>query len=227
MKKLFMIIGLALLTTVGVQAQSETLRVWLDSHITLTADGNTVTYLKLYENDGDQGYTSFNMSLIVPKGIRVNQVKQGRETKNDISLSERATSTHSIACNMPSDTLLKIACISTLNQELFVDDEEGNPLDEVCTIGLTADTSMENGDYIVSMPAAGLIFNMKKGDTYVSSRIKEDVKCVFTIIGGVITSVRQIENMEENDALYDLHGYRINTPLKHGVYIKNGKKIAK
>ena len=104
MKKSIMTICLVLLTTVGAQAQSETLRVWLDSKVTFTADSSTVAYLKLYENDGDQQYTSFNMSLIVPKGIHVNKVKQGRNTVDDIFLSERATTTHTIACNLPSDT---------------------------------------------------------------------------------------------------------------------------
>ena len=192
MKKTIMTICLMLLAVAGVKAQSETLRVWIDSQVTFTADSSTVTYLKLYENDGDQQYTSFNMSLIVPKGIHVNKVKQSRNTVNDISLSERATTTHSISCNMPSDTLLKVACTSSENQDLYNDDEEGNPLDEVWTIGLIAEPTMVNGDYVVTMPADGLVFNMRQGDTYVSSRIKEDVTSVFTITEGIISSIRTI-----------------------------------
>lgn len=227
MKKFVMTFCLVLLTVVGAQAQSETLRVWLDSKVTFTADGSTVTYLKLYENDGDQGYTSFNMSLYVPKGIHVNKVKQGRDMVDDIFLSERATTTHTIACNMPSETLLKVACISSMNQDLYNDDEEGNPLDEVWTIGLVADPTMANGDYIVTMPADGLIFNMKQGDTYVSSRIKEDVKCVFTITGGTITSIKTLPVEGGKDALYDLNGRKMDTPVSKGVYIENGKKVVK
>lgn len=227
MKKFVMTFCLVLLTVVGAQAQSETLRVWLDSKVTFTADGSTVTYLKLYENDGDQGYTSFNMSLYVPKGIHVNKVKQGRDMVDDIFLSERATTTHTIACNMPSETLLKVACTSSMNQDLYNDDEEGNPLDEVWTIGLVADPTMANGDYIVTMPADGLIFNMKQGDTYVSSRIKEDVKCVFTITGGTITSIKTLPVEGGKDALYDLNGRKMDTPVSKGVYIENGKKVVK
>lgn len=227
MKKFVMTFCLVLLTVVGAQAQSETLRVWLDSKVTFTADGSTVTYLKLYENDGDQGYTSFNMSLYVPKGIHVNKVKQGRDMVDDIFLSERATTTHTIACNMPSETLLKVACTSSMNQDLYNDDEEGNPLDEVWTIGLVADPTMANGDYIVTMPADGLIFNMKQGDTYVSSHIKEDVKCVFTITGGTITSIKTLPVEGGKDALYDLNGRKMDTPVSKGVYIENGKKVVK
>lgn len=227
MKKFVMTFSLVLLTVVGAQAQSETLRVWLDSKVTFTADGSTVTYLKLYENDGTQGYTSFNMSLYVPKGIHVNKVKQGRDMVDDIFLSERATTTHTIACNMPSETLLKVACTSSMNQDLYNDDEEGNPLDEVWTIGLVADPTMANGDYIVTMPADGLIFNMKQGDTYVSSRIKEDVKCVFTITGGTITSIKTLPVEGGKDALYDLNGRKMDKPVSKGVYIENGKKVVK
>lgn len=228
MKKSIMTICFMLLAVAGVKAQSETLRVWLDSQVTFTADSSTVTYLKLYENDGDQQYTSFNMSLIVPKGIHVNKVKHSRNTVNDISLSERATTTHSISCNMPSDTLLKVACTSSENQDLYNDDEEGNPLDEVWTIGLIAEPTMVNGDYVVTMPADGLVFNMRQGDTYVSSRIKEDVTCVFTITEGVISSIRTIPSSSQNkNAIYDLNGRKLNAPLNKGVFIENGKKVAK
>ena len=227
MKKLLLTLAISIVSIIGVQAQSTTLKVWLDSKVTFQADGTTVTYLKLYENDGEQGYTSCNMSLIVPKGISVNKVKQGRETVDDILLSERATTTHTIACNMPSETLLKVACISTLNQDLYNDDEEGNPLDELWTIGLLADPTMENGDYVVTMPADGLIFNMKDGDNYVSSRISEDVTCVFTIEGGVLTAIKQVTvDAEDASAIYDLQGRKLTNPVGSGVYIIDGKKVA-
>lgn len=227
MKKLLLTLAISIVSIIGVQAQSTTLKVWLDSKVTFQADGTTVTYLKLYENDGEQGYTSFNMSLIVPKGISVNKVKQGREIVDDIFLSERATTTHTIACNMPSETLLKVACISTLNQDLYNDDEEGNPLDELWTIGLLADPTMENGDYVVTMPADGLIFNMKDGDNYVSSRISEDVTCVFTIEGGVLTAIKQVTvDAEDASAIYDLQGRKLTNPVGSGVYIIDGKKVA-
>lgn len=227
MKKVFLSICLMLLTIVGAKAQSETLKVWLDDNVTFTADGKMVSYLHLYENDGDQGYTSFNMSLFVPKGIHINQVKQGRDVVNDITLSERGTNTHMIVCNMPSDTLLKVASISTLNQDLYNDDENGNPLDLVWTIGLVADPTMVNGDYEVRMVADDLVFNMKQGDTYVSSVIKEDVICTFTITGGVISSVSLPETDKKDLDLYDLSGRKVKYPTQHGIYIEGGKKVVK
>ena len=114
-----------------------------------------------------------------------------------------------------------------MNQDLFNDDEQGNPLDEIWTIGLVADPAMENGDYIVTMPADGLIFNMKQGGTYVSSRIKEDVKCVFTITEGTITAIRKLPINTEKDAIYDLVGRKVKTPVRKGIYIVNGKKVLK
>ena len=87
---------------------------------------------------------------------------------------------------------------------------------------------MENGDYVVKMPAKGLVFNMKQGDTYVSSRISEDVTCVFTVTGGVISCIRTVTDQAlEGGALYDLNGRRINEPAGRGVYIDGGKKVLK
>lgn len=227
MKKALLSICLMLLTIVGAKAQSQTLKVWLDPQVTFTADGKAVSYLRLYENDGNQGYTSFNMSLFVPKGIHINKVKQGRDFVNDITLSERATTTHTIVCNMPTETLLKVACISTLNQDLYKDDENGNPLDLVWTIGLVADPTMANGDYEVRMVADDLVFNMKQGDTYVSSVLKEDVTCIFTITGGIISSVRMPEADKKEADIYDLSGRKVKNPTQHGIYIEGGRKVVK
>lgn len=227
MKKIILSISLMLLFVTGAMAQSATLKVWLDSQVVFTADSSTVSRLTLYENDGDQGYTSFNMEFILPKGIHVNKVKHGRDVMNDIFLSERATSTHTIACNMPADTILRVACISTQNLDLYNDDEEGNPIDEVWSIGLIADKSMANGDYEVVMPADGLVFNMRQDGTYVSSRIEEDLKCIFTITNGQVTAIKQVNTDKQDDTLYDLNGRKVTTPTGHGVYIRNGKKILK
>lgn len=227
MKKSLITLCLVLLTAVGAQAQSETLRVWLDNHVSLTADSTTTTYVKFYQNDGDNAYVSFNLSLIVPKGIHVHQVKQGRNLVDDISLSERATTTHSIACSMPSDTILKIACTTIQNQEFYNDDEEGNPMDELFTIGLIADPTTFNGNHVVTMPADGLVFSMKQDGTYVISRIKEDVTSVFTVTGGVSVSIKNTSSDDSPKAIYDLSGRKLNEPLNKGVYIENGKKVMK
>lgn len=227
MKRTFISFCLLCMVSVSAMAQSETLKVWLDDKVTFKADGTTVAYLNLYENDGDQKYTSFNMSMKVPEGISINQVKSGRDYVNDIKLSERATSTHSIACNMPNATLLKIFCDSSNNDNMYNDDADGNPLDLVWTIGLVASPDMVNGDYEVVMFKDDLVFNMEQDGTYVSSVIKEDVKCIFTITEGQITAIKQVSSEKKDGETYDLGGRKVKTMPERGLIITNGKKYAK
>lgn len=132
------------------QSESETLRVWMDD-ITLTADGETITHLTVYENDV-QDYASFNMSFRVPAGVRIAQVSAGRgKMKDDVELSERATESHVITANQASATLIKVSCISMQGENLYPDDEEGNTLDALFTIGLVADPTTLNGTYTVTL----------------------------------------------------------------------------
>ncbi|MBO4802090.1 MAG: hypothetical protein J5545_09535 [Bacteroidaceae bacterium] len=132
------------------QTKSETLRVWMDD-ITLTADGETITKLTVYENDV-KDYASFNMSFVVPDGIRIAQVSAGRgKVKNDVELSDRGTESHTITANQPSETLIKVSCISMEGENLYPDDVDGNPLDELFTIGLVADPTALNGAYTITL----------------------------------------------------------------------------
>ena len=149
-KMILLAAGLALAggRAVGQNIQTEALRVWMDD-ITVTADGQTATRLTVYENDPERDYTAFNMSLVVPDGITVAQVKKGRNWVNSIELSVRAAETHTISCNMPEGTLIKIMCSSTQNDDLYPDDEDGNLVDELFTIDLLADPQMTNGTYTV------------------------------------------------------------------------------
>lgn len=215
------------MASVSAMAQSETLKVWLDDKVTFKADGSTVTYLNLYENDGDQKYTSFNMSIMVPEGISINKVKSGREYVDDIKLSDRGTSSHNIACNMYSPTELRVACTSNKLENLYNDDADGNPLDLVWTIGLVASPEMVNGDYEVVLTKDGLVFNMEQDGTYVSSKIKEDVKCIFTITEGQITAIKQVSSEKKDGETYDLGGRKVKTMPERGLIITNGKKYAK
>lgn len=159
MKRMTLSVALGLALIAGqAKAQnnsSESLRVWIDD-ITVRADGQTATRLTVYENDTERDYTAFNMSLIVPAGISVKQVKKGRVYVNSIELSERAAETHTISCNMPEPTLLKIICTSNQNDDFYPDDEDGTPLDELFYIDLIADPTMVNGTYNVQ--TEGVIF---------------------------------------------------------------------
>lgn len=150
MKKIKYVFCLLALIAVRLNAQS-TLEVWMDQSVEITADGTTVTYLTFYQKDPSINYIAFNMAITVPKGIKIHKKKVGRETVNDIELSVRATSTHTIACNMPDDNSIKIVCTSSELQEFYPDDEDGNLYDPLFTIGLVGDASMYNGVYQIEM----------------------------------------------------------------------------
>lgn len=216
MKRLVILTCLVHLAIAGVQAQSKTLKVWLDSYMTLTADSTTVTYLKVYQSDAVEEYTSFNMSIVVPQGVKIHRVGNG----DDIVLSERGAASHVIACYMPSDTLLKVACASMQNENL------ATAPTELFTIGLIAEKTMVNGDYVVRMPADGLVFNGKLGGTYVSSAVPEDATCRLTIKGGVDASI-STSTTSGAKGLYDMQGRKIVQPVEKGVYIENGHKVLK
>ena len=216
MKRLVILTCLVHLAIAGVQAQSKTLKVWLDSYMTLTADSTTVTYLKMYQSDAVEEYTSFNMSIVVPQGVKVHRIEAG----NDIVLSQRGAASHVIACNMPTDTLLKVACASMQNENL------ATAPTELFTIGLIAEKTMVNGDYVVRMPADGLVFNGKLGGTYVSSAVQEDATCRLTIKGGVDVSI-STSTTSGAKGLYDMQGRKIVQPVEKGVYIENGHKVLK
>ena len=130
------------------QAQTETLELW-GHDLEMTADGTTTTHLTISERDVVD-YTAFNMTIMVPKGIHVAKVRSGRDYVDDIALNvDRATTTHTIACNMPEYDYIKVACYSSKSQDLYPDDIDGNPVTELFTIGLTADPTMANGEYEV------------------------------------------------------------------------------
>lgn len=217
MKRLVILTCLVHLAIAGVQAQSKTLKVWLDSYMTLTADSTTVTYLKVYQSDAVEEYTSFNMSIVVPQGVKVHRVEAG----NDVVLSGRGAASHVIACNMPSDTLLKVACASMQNESMATDPTE------LFAIGLIAEKTMVNGDYVVRMPASGLVFNGKLGVTYVSSSIQDDATCLLTIEGGLNSSI-STDTQNSTNGIYDLQGRKVNrADGGEGVYIEDGRKVLK
>lgn len=138
-------------------AQQSKLQVWTDAELKFTADGKTVTYMTVYEKNPDVDYTAFNMEFTLPRGFRINLVKKGREWVKDISLSVRASSTHTINCNMPDPTLLKIISTSSQNENYYPDDEDGNECTELFTIGLVADPETYNGTYAIQMDGARFV----------------------------------------------------------------------
>lgn len=163
-------------------AQSSKLQVWTDAEMKFTADEKTVTYMTVYEKNPDVDYTAFNMEFTLPRGFRINLVKKGRDWVKDINLSVRASSTHTINCNMPDPTLLKIISTSSQNENYYPDDEDGNECTELFTIGLVADPETYNGTYAIQMDGARFV---KKDASGISADDLDHVEySKVTVTGG-------------------------------------------
>lgn len=176
MKTIFMM--LALLTAVQASAQTETLKVWMDD-VTMTADGQTVTRLYVMENDVVD-YTAFSLSLIVPQGVTIAKVKSGRNTVNDIRLTERLND-HTISCNMLSDgRTIKIISSSPSNSNFYPDDVDGNVMDSIFSIGLVADPAMVNGNYTIEIKDCKFVLQ-----DATASQPQEAVTASMKVTGGV------------------------------------------
>ncbi len=163
-------------------AQTNSLRVWMDDPLTMTADGATVMYLTVCENDPNSDYTSFNMNITLPKGVSISQKKSGRETVNEIEMSERAATTHVIECNMPDERTLKIIAYSTGNDNLYNTDYSDNPLDELFTVGLKCDPSAINGEYKIELTEC--VFTKAEGNTFVGVELDHTEYSTLTVSGG-------------------------------------------
>ena len=182
MKTVKYLFCLLALLSVRANAQS-TLEVWMDQTMEVTADGTTVTYLTFYQKDPNINYIAFNMAITVPKGIHIHQKKSGRVYVNDIELSVRATTTHSIACNMPNDNTIKIISTSSELQEFYPDDEDGNLYDPLFTIGLVADETMYNGTYKIEM--WDLVFGYRdQADGQLKHNDPQPIYSDMTVTGG-------------------------------------------
>ncbi len=221
-KKIFMCLAattLAIVANAYTTTPSETLKVWYDDPV-FKPDGTTVTYLTVYENDVIN-YSAFNMYFVLPEGLRVNQIKQGRETVDDIKLSGRAASTHSIACNIVDGTMLKIFCDSSNNDDFYPDDEDGNPLDELFIVGLIASPEMSTGSYDIYL--TDILFVIADGNACVP--VNDPIHGTLTVMGP--TSIEDIGTTEPSEGkYYNLQGLPVDPALCKGeILISNGKKV--
>ena len=170
------------LALVGVQAQAQGLRVWVSDGV-MKADGTTVTTLTVYQTDPtDDQYAGFQMQMHVPEGIHIAQRKQGRVYVNDVTLNETRFEGlgHALSANMPEPTLIKLSCMDgSSNSAFYPDDADGNTVEELFTIGLTADNTMTNGVYTVTL--SGVDFIHSDGS---SNSPTEDVSFRLTITDG-------------------------------------------
>lgn len=164
---------------VRATAQTLTLKVWADD-ITITADGQTVTHLTVYETD-NVDYSAFNMAITLPKGVSVAKVKKGRNWVDDIELNADRFEglDHTIACNMPDEKTLKVMCYSNTLSEIYPDNADGDPVEELFTIGLIADPTTINGDYEAKI--LDCAFTPASGS---ASELKTPSNFTITITGG-------------------------------------------
>lgn len=206
---------------IGQTTESETLQVWIDD-FTIEADGESVAYLNVYENDIID-YTAFNMTFQVPVGLRIHQIKSGREMVNDIKLSGRAAGTHTISCALWDDgTTLRVISTSTQNDNFYPDDEDGNPLDLLYSIGLVADTTMPSGTYPIDM--TGIKFVINNGDACIP--VGDHVTGEVTVVNeNLPTGINEIAIDTIDGTCYDMMGRRVVSPTPGTIVIYNGKKV--
>lgn len=229
MKK-FVLSLIVLLSAVGLRADNfavETtprLRVWAEFPQEIKADGESVFYIKVFQHDDDDlDYTAFNMEFVLPEGFRVNRVRNGRDMIDDIKMSDRAHSTHSISCNLKDGYDLRIIATSSENANLYKDDVDGNPLDELFSVGLVAEKTLATGEYKVSME--GIKFCHRNAD----ARIPAADPTVYTIkvVNPGTTGVDKVEadTLDPEDC-YDLQGRKIDPAKAHGVIVvSKGRKV--
>lgn len=147
------------LALIGVQAHSQELKVWINDGV-MTADGATKTTLTVFQTDpSDDQYVAFQMKMRVPKGIHIAKKKQGRVDVDDLTLNEIRFEGlgHSLSGNMPDENTIVLSCADMNNNPFYPDDAEGNVVEELFTIGLTADNTMTNGVYTITLSGVDFI----------------------------------------------------------------------
>lgn len=217
------ILLLANIIAFGGAAQTDvstTLRLWTTNPLEVVNDGRTISPLTFYENDVET-YCAFNMEILVPEGLKIAKVKQGRDYVFDIKMSERATTTHSIACGQPNPGVIRVICTSSQNLTFYPDDEDGNPLDELYTIGLIAEPSLQEGTY--ELTVQDIKFVRPDVQAYIP---EEPVKIQLVVKNSSSTGLNEIGVEEESATeFYDLQGRRVNT-ASPGIRISSdGNKI--
>lgn len=222
-KKAIMVAALASAGTMTSHAEfdtlkSETLKVWADP-ISIEANGSSITKLTVYESDV-RNYSAFNMVITVPEGISIAQVQQGREWVNDIFLTERAASTHSIACNMLDDNkTIKIISYSHQLDEYHSDNMNGEPMDALFTIGLIASPDMSVGTYSCE------ISNVKFVETNSDASILVEEPVIFTLTVDLVNSLDDVCSPDNSyEELFDIQGRRIVGETNQNIVISYGKK---
>lgn len=198
---------------------SESLEVWLGP-ISVVNDGKTISTLTVYEKDSVD-YTAFNMAIVVPEGITIAKVKQGREEIDDIHLTDRATSSHTITCGMPDSNTIKIISGSPSLSDYFPTTEDGVDPYALFTIGLVASPDLAPGEYQLEL--CDVKFVLESADAFV---LPEEPLLFPLKVEGAVTSVRDVTApASDGSVTYDLQGRPVKGNPEGGVYIIKGRKV--
>lgn len=180
MKKILMTCILCMFV-VGSMA-SDKLKVWMNNPV-MVADGTTVTYLTVYQTDEEDEYWNFEVHINLSAGIHIAKRKEGRKMVDDVTLNPDRFEgmPHTIGVNMPDATSLVAICTNMSSKEPYYnDDADGNVVEELFTIGLTADEGMVNGTYDMELAVAKFVRTDVTGHTLTNSATSK-----MTITGGV------------------------------------------
>ena len=211
-------------TLTAVWASAQSLRVWADD-MTLKADGNSVTRLRVSMTDDGTPYSGFQMAIEVPKGIHIAQRTSGRELMNDATLDPCRFEglAHVLGTNMPSATLIKVGCIDLMgNREFYRDDAGHNPVEHLFDLGLVADKSMEDGKYTLRFWDCKMIHADASYDE------SPEFTATLTIVDGVPSSVDVTRQGEQDKGdTYDLGGRKVQEPTHRQIYVRKGRKVAR
>lgn len=118
---------------------------------------------------------------------------------------------------------IKVICYSPTIQDLYPDDENGNPMDELFYIGLVADPDMKSGEYQVEI--LDVKFVLENGNAHVFPT--EPIYTTITVKNDMTLDVEEIsvEDTDPNGVWYDLNGRRVEGRPSPGTYIFNGRKV--
>ena len=150
-----------MLLMIGGHAIASNLKVRMSSPAIMN-DGKTAAYLTIYqtdiideENKEYDLYAQFQFRINVPSGITFAQKDVDGEMVNDITLNAsrfRGTSSFFTLSSEQIDGRLSIISANTSKDKTYYQtDAEGNVIEELLTIGLIADKTMETGSYEISL----------------------------------------------------------------------------
>ncbi|MBR6189104.1 MAG: leucine-rich repeat protein [Prevotella sp.] len=164
----------------------------------------------------------FQFTLTLPDGVSVVRDDEGFA---EASLStERTTKegTNTFATSLQPDGTLKVMGASTNGTAIKAGDGE------VCTVRIKVDADMAEGDYAL------LLSDVAISDTNAKSYDLEPLEATLTVheASGISAALNDKGEMI-NEKCFDLHGRQLsnskwlNSQMKKGVYIQDGRKYVK